>query len=127
MEFRLAQAQPANNLMPLPIGKRLFYYFPVPVLTGADLDWAVPRKTGQGQPFVHIKFNQKGAQRLAELTQRNKGRWLLITVNGNLEAGPRIGDPIDNGIIDMATNTDSEAARFAGELNGSVHRETSLR
>lgn len=79
-------------------------------------------KTEQGQAFVRIEFNRKGAQRLAQLTQHNSGRWLLITVNGWLVAEPRIGAPIADGVMNVAANTDQDAARIAKQLNSSVDR-----
>ena len=122
MEFHIAQSQPAQNLLPLPIGKNVLYYFPAPIFTNADLVRAAPMRTEQGQAFVHIEFNRQGAQRLAQLTQHNSGRWLLITVNGWLVAEPRIGAPIADGVMNVAANTDRDAARIAKQLNESVER-----
>ncbi|MFC4203440.1 hypothetical protein ACFOY1_21010 [Candidimonas humi] len=123
MEFRLAQSQPGQNLLPLPIGKYVLYYFPPPVLTGADLALAESMKTSEGQAYVHIEFNRQGTQRLAQLTQFNGGRWLLITVDGKLVAEPRIGAPISDGIINMTTGTDIEAARIVNGLIGAIGHE----
>jgi len=127
VEFRLAQSQPEKNLLPLPIGNHVLYYFPPPVLTGADLAWAAAMKTKEGQAYVHIEFSRQGAQRLAQLTQFNSGRWLLITVDGHLVAGPRIGAPITDGAINMTTGTERDAARIAKALIGAVGHEQSLK
>ncbi|MHA3905062.1 SecDF P1 head subdomain-containing protein [Castellaniella sp. WN] len=120
VEFRLAQSQPANGLRPLQVGNQTLHYLPSPVMTGSDLVRAVPMKSKQGQPFVRFEFSPQGAQRLAGLTQRNVGRWLLITVNGNLVAAPRIGGPMTGGVMNMSTDTERNAVLIANEVNGSV-------
>jgi len=123
VEFRLAQTQPAKNLSILHLGKDTLYYFQPPVLTGNDLAKAVPMKNQRGQAFVRFVFNRQGAQRLAQLSQSNAGRLLLVTVNGKLVAAPRIGGPMTEGVMNMTTDTDRNAVLIAGEVNGSVSRK----
>ncbi len=66
-------------------------------LTGKDLRKANVVTDSTGQWVVGLEFNNKGAQKFAELTKRLVGKPMAIFFNGELQSAPNIKDVITGG------------------------------
>lgn len=66
-------------------------------LTGKDLRKANVVTDSTGQWVVGLEFNNKGAQKFADLTKRLVGQPMAIFFNGELQSAPNIKDVITGG------------------------------
>ncbi len=66
-------------------------------LTGKDLRKANVVTDSAGQWVVGLEFNNKGAQKFADLTKRLVGKPMAIFFNGELQSAPNIKDVITGG------------------------------
>ena len=66
-------------------------------LTGKDLKKSSVVTDQAGQWVVGLEFNNKGAQKFAELTKRLVGQPMAIFFNGELQSAPNIKDVITGG------------------------------
>ena len=66
-------------------------------LTGKDLRKASVVTDSAGQWVVGLEFNNKGAQKFADLTKRLVGKPMAIFFNGELQSAPNIKDVITGG------------------------------
>ncbi|WP_137391415.1 protein translocase subunit SecD [Rhodoligotrophos defluvii] len=65
---------------------------------GEDLTDAQPGfDQRNGEPIVSFRFNQRGAQRFGELTQRNVGKPFAIVLDNEVISAPVINEPILGG------------------------------
>lgn len=99
--FRLALDQTAPGLSALDIGQRTLWVLPQPVLQRNDLAGVAPVQDEAGRAYVRFNFTPAGAQRLAQLSQVNRGASLVISVGDTVVAAPRIGDPITQGVLNL--------------------------
>ncbi len=67
------------------------------VLTGRDLKSATPGTNQYGEPVVNIQFNKEGAEKFYEVTKRNIGKPLAITLDRRVISAPNISEPIPGG------------------------------
>ncbi len=118
VEFRLAQAAPGKGLQALRVDNQTLHYQPAPVLVRDDLASVTPMKTKDGRPFVHLQFNQAGAQKLAQITRQNVGKSLLFTINGQLVGMPRIGGAINDGALNLSMNSEAQAIDVTNAIIG---------
>ncbi|MCR4881715.1 MAG: protein translocase subunit SecD [bacterium] len=66
-------------------------------LTGKDLKKSSVVTDAAGQWVVGLEFNNKGAQKFADLTKRLVGQPMAIFFNGELQSAPNIKDVITGG------------------------------
>ncbi len=66
-------------------------------LTGKDLKKSSVVTDSAGQWVVGLEFNNKGAQKFADLTKRLVGQPMAIFFNGQLQSAPNIKDVITGG------------------------------
>lgn len=119
VDFRLAQTQQDKGLSQLKFKDGTsVWYLPQPVLSRADLANAEPRRTKQGQAFVRFTFTQPGAKKLASLTQRYPGKFLILTLGNSLQAVYQIRQPSTNGILDIGVDTDQHAVDMVNTIAG---------
>jgi len=118
VEFRLAQTAPGKGLQALSVDNQTLHYQPAPVLARDDLASVTPMKTKEGRPFVHLQFNQAGAQKLAQITRQNVGKSLLFTINGQLVGMPRIGGAINDGVLNLSMNSETQAIDVTNAIVG---------
>lgn len=118
VEFRLAQPQKDAGLQPVTLGKQQLWVLPQPVLTRADLQSVVAVKSREGRSFVRFQLNQAGAPKLAQLSRRFPGKFLLLTINSQLASAPTIGGPMTEGVIFVPVLNESQAAQVAAAVAG---------
>lgn len=118
VEFRLAQARAAKNLMEVRLADGSIWVLPVPVLTRGDLNGVGPVKNTQGQTFVSFAFNEAGAKKLAAISQQNAGNLLMLSINGNLAAVPQIGGPMTQGVLNVPVANEQAALGITNAILG---------
>lgn len=122
LDFRELQASPAADLggTEATDSGAVVGGFVSTGLTGADLRSAQVSFSGQGSagPEVSISFNEKGAQKFAEITRRNLGQPLAIYLDDQLVTAPTVQQEIIGGsaVINGQFTTD-EAKQLAVQLN----------
>jgi len=83
-------------------------------LTGKELKKAAVNfdQSGQtsGQPVVALEFTPTGAQKFADITQRNVSRPVAIFLDDQLVTAPIVNEPITTGQAVISGNFTSEAA-----------------
>jgi len=67
------------------------------VLSGSDLKAASPGTNQYGEPVVNIKFSKEGAEKFYEVTKRNIGKPLAITLDKRVISAPNINEAIAGG------------------------------
>ena len=88
-------------------------------LTGADLKRAqVAFDQTTGKPVVSIEFNEEGADKFAEISERNVGQPLAILLDNQPVSAPIIQEKITGGQAQITGDfTLEEAERLALQLN----------
>ena len=96
--FLLAQTSPANGLARIQLGKDAnLYAVPQPVFTQADLQGITPIQTKDGKVFLRFDFTQQGKVKLANITSKAIGNYLIISANGKLIGVPKINAAYQQG------------------------------
>ena len=99
VEFYVArtQAGPGLTEVTLPDGK--LYMEQQPVLTRADLTEAAQLVDREGNNFVGLRFSESGARKLNDISSKNVGNMLVLVLDRELIAAPRIGEPLNRGVL----------------------------
>lgn len=118
VDFRLAQPERAPELQELRMANATLWVAPQPVLSRGDLNTVVAVKAKDGKHYVRFGFTQAGAQKLAAVTQRFPGKVLVLTINGNLVATPRIARPVTNGLLFVPMASEQQALNVAAVIGG---------
>jgi preprotein translocase subunit SecD len=116
VEFRLAQNERDKGLQSLKVGDRELWVLPQPVMTRVDLQSVAAVKTQEGRPFVRLQFTQAGAQKLAAVSQRFTGKYLLLSINGQLASAPTIGGAMNQGLLFIPTASEQQASDVAAAI-----------
>lgn len=116
VEFRLAQNEKDKGLQSLKLGEREVWMLPQPVMTRVDLESVAAVRTQDGHPYVRFQFNPAGAQKLAAVSQRFAGKYLLLSINGQLVSAPTIGGAMNQGLLFVPTVNDQQAVQVANVI-----------
>jgi preprotein translocase subunit SecD len=119
VEFRLAQPEQAAGLQPLKVGDLQLWVLPQPVLTRGDLQTVAPVKTPEGHSYVRFQLTQAAAPRLAQVTQRFPGKFLLLSIDGQLASAPTIGGAMNEGVVFMPVLSEQQASQVVSAVAGS--------
>jgi hypothetical protein len=116
--FYIAQTDSAPDLMEVKLSDTSVYVQRQPVLTRADLTEAAALVDRQGQNFVGLRFSPEGARKLAQISSQNVGKLLVLVINGQLVAAPRIAEPLNRGVLAFGVDTAQTAAEIAARVRG---------
>ncbi|ANN79694.1 SecDF P1 head subdomain-containing protein [Bordetella flabilis] len=116
--FYIAQTQSAPDLMEVKLADASVYVQRQPVLTRADLTEAAALVDRQGKNFVGLRFTPEGARKLADVSTQNVGKLLVLVVNGQLVAAPRIAEPLNRGVLAFGVDTAQTANEIAARVRG---------
>lgn len=84
----------------LPDAKQEGVYYTLeetPVVTGEELNDALPATDQNGQPSVDFRFNPQGAQKFGRYTSANVGQPFAIVLDDKVISAPVIRQPITTG------------------------------
>ena len=118
VEFFVAQAKPGPGLTEVKLPDGTLYIQQMPVLTRADLTEAAALVDRQGQNFVGLRFTEGGARKLNEVSSKNVGNMLALVIDRELIAAPRIGEPLDRGVLAFGVPSAQAATEIAAKIRG---------
>ncbi len=118
VEFYIAQTEADPALMELPLRDGALYVQRTPALTRADLAEAAAMVDQKGQNFVGLRFTEAGARKLTDVSSANVGKRLVLVVDRELIAAPRIAEPLDRGVLAFATPNAQAATEIAAAIRG---------
>jgi preprotein translocase subunit SecD len=116
--FYIAQTESAPDLMEVKLSDASVYVQRQPVLTRADLTEAAALVDRQGKNFVGLRFSPEGARKLAQISTQNVGKLLVLVINGQLVAAPRIAEPLNRGVLAFGVDTPQTASEIAARVRG---------
>ena len=101
----LAQKKSEAELITVNMGgDNKLYALPQPILTHADMQQVTPVTAQDGSTYIMFEMNQQGRAKLANVTSRAKGHYLLISAKDQLISVAQIADPITDGKLLISTN-----------------------
>ena len=87
-------------------------------LTQRDVQRAEVVLGNGGRPGVLVTFDGAASQRLAQLTERQRGKALAIVIDGRLRMLPRVSEPVRDGQVMLeGFDSQAEAEALARQLN----------
>jgi preprotein translocase subunit SecD len=116
--FYIAQTESAPDLMEVKLSDATVYVQRQPVLTRSDLTEAAALVDRQGKNFVGLRFNPEGARKLSQISAQNVGKLLVLVINGQLVAAPRIAEPLNRGVLAFGVDTAQTATEIAARVRG---------
>jgi hypothetical protein len=116
--FYIAQTDAAADLMQVKLSDATVYVQRQPVLTRADLTEAAALVDRQGKNFVGLRFSPEGARKLSQVSAQNVGKLLVLVINGQLVAAPRIAEPLNRGVLAFGVDTAQTATEIAARVRG---------
>ena len=116
----LAQQQPDEQLIPVQIGEGQLYALPQPILIQTDMQQVTPVTAENGDTFLLFEMNNEGSQKLATVTERAQGHFLLLSVQGQLVSMAQIGQPISDGNLLMGTQGQQHTEAILEMMRGAA-------
>ena len=86
------------------------------VLTGTDLKDAKAIVGNGNQPLVSLEFSDEGGQKFADVTARNVGKRISITLDGEVLTAPTVQEAITGGRAQITGNRSMEEAQHLAIL-----------
>lgn len=118
VEFYVAQTQSAPGLVEVSLPDGKLYMQQQPVLTRADLTEAAALVDRQGANFVGLRFSEAGARKLNDVSSQNVGNMLALVIDRELIAAPRIGEPLNRGVLAFGVPSAQAASDIAAKIRG---------
>lgn len=113
----LAQQQADAQLRQINIGQDSLYALPQPALLRSDVQQLTPLTTDDGRSYLLLQLNEQGRQKLATISNRARGHYMLLTVQGQLVSITQITQPIQDGRLLMGTRSAEQSAAIIQALN----------
>lgn len=93
------------------------YALPQPALLRSDVQQLTPLTTDDGRSYLLLQLNEQGRQKLATISNRARGHYMLLTVQGQLVSITQITQPIQDGRLLMGTRSAEQSAVIIQALN----------
>jgi len=116
--FFLAQTEPDASMMPVTLPDGDIFVQRVPVITRADLSEAAALVDRTGKNFVGLRFTEAGARKLNQVSTSNVGKLLVLVIDGQLVAAPRIAEPLNRGVLAFSVDSEQAAQAIAARVRG---------
>lgn len=116
--IHLAQAQADDQLVAVNIGEGNLYALPQPVLVQSDMQQVTPVTAENGNTFLLLEMNDAGRQKLAAVSERAQGHFLLLSVQGQLVSLAQIGQPLQDGQLLMGTQSQQHTNAILDMMRG---------
>ena len=114
----LAQSEPGERLVTVPVPDGALYLHTRPVLAREDLTEAAALSDRQGGHFVGLRLTSAGAERLRIISRENPGALLALVIGRELVAAPRISGPLDQGTLAFEVGSAEVAGELAARIRG---------
>lgn len=118
VEFYIATTDADPSLMPVKVSDGTLYMQRTPVLTRADLSEAQALEDRQGQNFVGLRFTEAGTRKLNDVSSKNVGKMLVLVIDRELVAAPKIGEPLNRGVLAFGVPSAQAATAIAARIRG---------
>jgi len=104
ISVHLAQLQNGPELLTVDLGEdKKLYALPLPVFNRADMQGVEAFATKEGKTFIVFDMTEQGRTKLAELTAKAKGHFLLFGAQGQMIGISQITEPMMDGKLVMET------------------------
>lgn len=118
VEFYIAQAQGGPGLTEVRLSDGVLHMQKQPVLTRNDLTEAAALVDGNGRHFVGLRFTEGGARKLSEISSQHLGKVLVLVIDQNIVAAPRINEPLNRGVLAFSVPSAAAATEIAARIRG---------
>lgn len=109
----LAQRNSEPDLLTLDLGEgKKLYAMPQPVFTQADMQGLTPVTTKDGQSFLIFNMTEAGRDKLSKLSTQATGHFFLFSVKNQLVGIAQIEQPINDGGLVMATQSEDHSKKI---------------
>lgn len=116
--IHLAQEQADDQLVAVNIGDGNLYALPQPVLVQSDMQQVTPVTAEDGNTFLLLEMTDEGRQKLAAVSERAQGHFLLLSVQGQLVSLAQIGQPLQDGQLLMGTQSQQHTEAILDMMRG---------
>lgn len=116
--FFVAQTEPDATMMPVSLPDGDIFVQRTPVITRADLSEAAALVDRTGKNFVGLRFTESGARKLNDVSTRNVGKLLVLVIDGQIVAAPRIAEPLNRGVLAFSVDSEQTAQAIAARVRG---------
>jgi preprotein translocase subunit SecD len=116
--FLLAQPEKAQGLNELKLKDGSLWYLPQPALSRDDLTRVTPLQEKDGKGVVRFDFNPAGAKKLADLSQKFQGKYLVLVVGRDVVAAPRIAGAMNQGAMFIVVPSAAQAQAITQDIAG---------
>ncbi|AZY47921.1 SecDF P1 head subdomain-containing protein [Bordetella avium] len=118
VEFYIATTTADPSLVAVPVADGTLYMQRTPVLTRADLSEAQALDDRSGQNYVGLRFNEAGARKLSDISTQNQGKILVLVIDRELVAAPRLTEPLTRGVLAFGVPSAQAAVAIAAKIRG---------
>lgn len=116
--FLLAQPEKAPGLNELKLKDGSLWYLPQAALNRNDLTRVTPLQEKDGKGVVRFDFNPAGAKKLADVSQKFQGKYLVLVVGHDVVAVPRIAGAMNQGAMFVVVPTAAQAQAITRDIAG---------
>ncbi|HLR29998.1 MAG TPA: hypothetical protein VK082_05430 [Paenalcaligenes sp.] len=120
--IHLAQEQADDQLVAVDVGDGNLYALPQPVLVQSDMQQVTPVTAENGSTFLLIEMTDEGRQKLAAVSERAQGHYLLLSVQGQLVSLAQIGQPLQDGELLMGTQSQQHTDAILDMMRGQARQ-----
>lgn len=106
----VSSMSPLAGYIPVQQSGQLVYVDPSQTLTRNDLQNAIAKQDSAGNAFVDLHFSDYGGSKLHELTSRNAGKNLTVTMNNKLVSILAISQAINTGHLFVPMGNAAQAS-----------------
>lgn len=114
--FYLGTTQAITGLERINLAQGSIWLVPQPVLARSDLQALDPVRGQDGRVYLRFIFTEPGAVKLAEITRNNTGALLALTVNQELQTVSVIGEPMEQGVLQIPFDNDAQAMQLINAI-----------
>lgn len=114
----LAQQQADAQLVPISVGQGNLYALPQPFLLQSDIQQITPATADNGASYLVLQLNEQGRQKLAVVSTRASGHFMLLNVQGQLASLMQITQPIQDGRVLMSTQSAQHSTAIIQAISG---------
>jgi preprotein translocase subunit SecD len=97
--IRAASADPVAGWQKMESGNTSVWVSPIPALTSADIERAVPNRGPDGRNTVQVVFTDTGAKKMRDLSAAQINKLIAMVLDGKVIFAPKIRSEIDKSAV----------------------------